>query len=106
RHAIWFCTLLLLVSLFVVHCLIGPPRASETNDVATVPNPSLDAAASREKALEQKPDSQALSPNEAVASEESRNSIGDLFSQPAIPNGNVGGTVASVSESLATANVS
>jgi len=44
RHAIWFCTLLLLVFLLVAHCLIGPvslsPQASR-DDIATVSNPHL-----------------------------------------------------------------
>jgi beta-lactamase regulating signal transducer with metallopeptidase domain len=44
RHAIWFCTLLLLVGLLAAHCLIGPvsfsPGASKIA-VVTVPNPGL-----------------------------------------------------------------
>src|SRR4030095_3546761 len=110
RHAVWFCTLLLLVSLFVAHSLIGPPRASETKDVTTVPNPKCDAAplgsTVAQAAGPEKPDSQALSSDEAVASEAPRNAIGNLFSRPAMPDGNERGTVASVSEPLAPANVS
>ncbi|HEU0037650.1 MAG TPA: M56 family metallopeptidase, partial [Verrucomicrobiae bacterium] len=135
RHAVWFCTLLLLVSLLIAHCLIGPPRASETKDVATVPIPGLEvvplgstvaqdvAAMARmnsiasaafrnyltpgpEEPLEPKPDSPALSSIARVASEAPRHPIGNLFPQRAIPNGNERGNDASVSEPLAAANVS
>ena len=46
RHAIWFCTLLLLVFLFLAHCLMGPlagPRpAVMTDQHATGPDPDFD----------------------------------------------------------------
>ncbi len=135
RHAVWFCTLLLLVSLLGAHCLIGPPLASETKAAATVPIPGLEvvplgstvardvaavagmnsiaSAAFRnyltpgpEPPLEPKPDSLAISSSEAAASEAPRNPIGNRFPQPAIPDGNEPGNVASVSEPLAAANVS
>src|SRR6266567_7764518 len=113
RHAVWFCTLLLLVCLLVAHCLIGPPRASETKAAATLPIPGLDevpsgstvaqdvaagagmnsiaSAACRnyltpgpEPPLEQKPDSPPISSIEVVAPEVPRNPIENPFPQPAI----------------------
>ena len=134
RHAVWFCTLLLLVSLMFAHCLLGSlpfaNRPAKSNDIVTAPDANsrrttagqgsaakagIDSTASPalhlylpprpEETLAPKPGSQAFATIELVASEVQSNPSGDLFPQPIIANGEPLGNVASVGEPLASANV-
>ena len=136
RHAIWFCALLLLVFLLVAHCLIGrvpfSPAASKA-DVATIPNPGLDAfppavhaarimagktatdstasvaslgyrTTGPEEAMERS-DSPPLPLTRAVASEAQTSPKGYLSPHRGNPNGNEPGKAAGPGEELAS-NVS
>src|SRR5690349_20155114 len=46
RHAVWFCTLLLLVAIVVAHGLPGPPQAAKMPVVATDRIPGVDPSRS------------------------------------------------------------